>query len=62
MRINVDMALCQNYGQCVFAAPEHFDLDDAGDLVHQASADESARADIEAAAMACPVQAITIEG
>ncbi|PXY36575.1 ferredoxin [Prauserella flavalba] len=62
MRINVDLALCQNYGQCVFAAPDVFDLDDAGELVHQASADESARADVEAAAMACPVQAITIEG
>lgn len=62
MKISVDMNVCQNYGQCVFAAPDVFDLDDAGDLVYRASADEAARGDVEAAAMACPVQAITIEG
>jgi ferredoxin len=60
MKIQVDMDVCQNYGQCVFAAPEVFDLDDAGDLVYQEVADDSARPDVEAAVMACPVQAITI--
>jgi ferredoxin len=60
MKVHVDMDVCQNYGQCVFAAPEVFDLDDAGDLVYQEVADDSARPDVEAAVMACPVQAITI--
>jgi ferredoxin len=60
MRIGVDMAVCQNYGQCVFAAPDVFDLDEAGDLVFQATAEESARPDVEAAVTACPVQAISI--
>jgi ferredoxin len=60
MKVQVDMDVCQNYGQCVFAAPEVFDLDDAGDLVYQEVAEDSARPDVEAAVMACPVQAITI--
>ena len=60
MKVEVDMAVCQNYGQCVFAAPEVFDLDDAGELVYQAAADDAARPDVEAAVLACPVQAITL--
>jgi ferredoxin len=60
MKVDVDMDVCQNYGQCVFAAPEVFDLDDAGDLVYQGEVDDSARDDVEAAVMACPVQAIRI--
>lgn len=60
MRIDVDMDVCQHYGQCVFAAPDVFDLDDDGELVFQATADDSARADVEAAVAACPVQAIRI--
>jgi ferredoxin len=60
MKVQVDMDVCQHYGQCVFAAPEVFDLDDNGELVYQEVADDSARPDVEAAVMACPVQAITI--
>jgi ferredoxin len=60
VKVHVDLDVCQNYGQCVFAAPEVFDLDDAGDLDYQEVADDSARPDVEAAVMACPVQAITI--
>jgi ferredoxin len=60
VKVRVDMDVCQHYGQCVFAAPEVFDLDDDGELVYQEVVDESARNDVEAAMMACPVQAITI--
>lgn len=60
MKLHVDMDVCQNYGQCVFAAPEVFDLDDDGDLVYQEVADDTAKSDVESAVMACPVQAITI--
>jgi ferredoxin len=60
MKVHVDLDVCQNYGQCVFAAPEVFDLDDAGDLVYQEVVDDSARSDVEAAVMACPVQAISV--
>lgn len=60
MKVHVDMDVCQHYGQCVFAAPEVFDLDDNGELVYQAEAPDSARVEVEAAVMACPVQAIRI--
>lgn len=60
MRISVDMDVCQHYGQCVFAAPDLFDLDDDAELTYQREAPDSSRADAEAAAAACPVQAITI--
>lgn len=60
MIVSVDLVVCQNYGQCVFAAPEVFDLDDNAELVYQAEAPESTRGAVEAAAIACPVQAIKI--
>lgn len=60
MKVIVDLEVCQNYGQCVFAAPEIFDLDDAGELVYTESVEDSARPEAEDAAIACPVQAITI--
>lgn len=61
IEISVDMGLCQNLAQCVFAAPEVFDLDDAGDLTYQARASDSEAANVDSAVMACPVQAITAQ-
>jgi ferredoxin len=58
--ISVDLDVCQNYGQCVFAAPEVFDLDDNAELVYQGEAPESSRGEVGAAVAACPVQAIRI--
>jgi len=60
VKVHVDMDLCQHYGQCVFTAPEVFDLDDNGELVYHAEAPDSQRSYVEAAVMACPVQAIRI--
>ena len=60
MRISVDLDVCQNYGQCVFAAPEVFDLDDNAELTFSATAPDEQRDDVEAAVAACPVQAISI--
>lgn len=62
LKVIVDMDLCQDHGQCVFAAPDVFHLDDNGRLGHVASPDASLRADIEEAADVCPLQAIRIEG
>ncbi len=63
MKVVVDMAVCQDHGQCCFAAPEVFQLDDAGKLVVLIeSPDESLRDKVEEAADVCPLQAITIEG
>jgi ferredoxin len=60
MKIEVDLDLCDVHGQCVFAAPEVFQLDDIGDLVYHAEPDESQRRKVENAVRLCPVQAIKI--
>ncbi|MGZ4603342.1 MAG: ferredoxin [Kineosporiaceae bacterium] len=63
MKVVVDRDVCQNHGQCVFAAPQVFELDEDGELVVlQEEVDKSLRDDVEEATDVCPVQAITIEG
>jgi len=63
LKVIVDRDLCQDHGQCCFAAPEVFELDDNGKLqVLIEEPDEALRATVEDAADVCPVQAITIEG
>ncbi|MEV8015532.1 ferredoxin [Streptomyces sp. NPDC086554] len=62
LRITVDMNVCQDHGQCVFAAPDVFTLDDDGRLSYVATPDDSLRADAEDAADVCPLQAIRVEG
>ena len=71
MRITVDLAKCQDHGQCVYSAPAVFALDDEGRLAFRAETDgdryrsedldDSLRDDVEEAADACPLQAITVE-
>ncbi|OUC97582.1 ferredoxin [Streptosporangium minutum] len=61
MRVFVDRALCQVHAQCVFAAPEVFELDDDDRLVHVAEPDDGLIDAVEEAARACPVQAIFLE-
>jgi ferredoxin len=63
LKVIVDRDICQNHGQCVFAAPQVFELDEEGELVVlDDEPDESLRAAVEEAADVCPHQAITIEG
>ncbi len=60
MQVVVDLNRCQSYGQCVFAAPEVFWFRGAESLEYDNVPDaESGRA-VERAALACPVQAITL--
>ncbi|MDQ0957390.1 MULTISPECIES: ferredoxin [unclassified Streptomyces] len=61
MKVVVDMNKCQDHGQCVFAAPDVFSLDD-GRLAYVPDADEALRDEVEEAADVCPLQAIRIEG
>lgn len=61
MKIVVDLDLCADHGQCVYAAPDVFRLDTDGKLVFKAEADESQRDAVEEAADVCPMQAISIE-
>jgi ferredoxin len=62
MKVSVDRDKCADHGQCVFAAPEVFELDAAGKLVHRTDElDEALRDRVEEAADVCPMQAITVE-
>lgn len=61
MKVVVDMNKCQDHGQCVFAAPDVFSLDDAGHLAYVADPDDVLRDEVEEAADVCPLQAIRIE-
>ena len=61
MKVVVDLDVCMSNGDCVFAAPKVFRLDDAGFLEFDADPDDSQRALVEQAALACPTQAISIE-
>ena len=63
IKVVVDRDVCQNHGQCVFSAPQVFELDDDGELVQlQDEVGDGLREAVEEAADVCPVQAITIEG
>ncbi|MEU8248084.1 ferredoxin [Nonomuraea sp. NPDC048916] len=62
MKVIVDMEICKDHGQCVFSAPEVFQLNENGRLVYVAEPDESLRDAVEEAADVCPLQAITVEG
>ena len=55
----VDRALCQDHGQCVYAAPEVFAFDDDEVLGYDAAPPGEQAAQVAAAALACPVRAIT---
>jgi ferredoxin len=60
IKVNVDMAKCQHYGQCVFEAPDVFTLNADDKLEYVAEVDDSERANVEAAIDVCPMQAIFI--
>jgi ferredoxin len=61
MKVHVDMNLCQSHGECVFAAPEVFDLGDDDVLVWKEDVDEQLRDKVQEAAELCPMMAIRIE-
>jgi len=60
IKINVDMNKCQHYGMCVFEAPDVFKLNSDDKLEYAATAEDSERANVEAAVDVCPMQAIFI--
>jgi len=61
MKVFVDAGKCADHGQCVFAAPEVFELDDSGKLVYEPHPDDTLRDAVEEAADVCPMQAIFVE-
>jgi ferredoxin len=61
MRIVVDLNRCQGYAQCVFLAPDSFELRGHEALHYDPNPDDSERLRVLRAAAACPVQAILVE-
>ncbi|MEU6764691.1 ferredoxin [Streptomyces sp. NPDC046853] len=62
LKVTVDLDVCQDHGQCVFAAPDVFRIDEDGRLAYAETPDEALRTDVEDAADVCPLQAIRVEG
>ncbi|MCF3128991.1 ferredoxin [Streptomyces olivochromogenes] len=60
MQIVVDLTRCQGYAQCVFHAPEVFELHGEEGLLYAPTvpADQDER--VRQAAAACPVRAILV--
>lgn len=61
MFVDVDMELCESHGECVYAAPEVFELDQSDTLHWNAEPEDRLRAAVEEAVRGCPVQAIRVE-
>jgi ferredoxin len=61
VKVVVDLAKCADHGQCVYAAPDVFQLDGNGKLLYEPAPDPARRDAVEDAMDACPLQAISIE-
>jgi ferredoxin len=61
MRITVDLNRCQGYAQCVFLAPDVFELHGEEALMYDPNPDQTQRRRVMRAAAACPVQAIVLD-
>jgi ferredoxin len=60
MRIVVDLTRCQGYAQCVFLAPEVFELDGEEALRYDPAVPDDQLDRVRQAAAASPVQAIVV--
>ncbi|MFI6349161.1 ferredoxin [Streptomyces sp. NPDC050560] len=61
MQIQVDVAKCQGYGNCVTADPDRFDLDDDGLVVLlRGEVGEDERAKAAESVRSCPAEAIRL--
>ena len=61
MRVVVDLNRCQGYAQCVFLAPDVFELHGEEAVLYDLNPDDAERLRVLRAAAACPVQAIAVE-
>lgn len=60
MRAVVDLTRCQGYAQCVFLAPEVFQLHGEEGLLYAPAIPDNQLERVRQAAAACPVQAILV--
>nr|AAY57930.1 PhtAc [Rhodococcus sp. TFB] len=57
--VQVNLAACQGYANCVIGADDYFDINDDGVVeVIRAEVPDSERARVETAARSCPVSAL----
>ena len=61
MRLVVDLNRCQGYVQCVFLAPEVFEVHGEEAIQYDPNPNDARRLRVLRAAAACPVQAISVE-
>jgi ferredoxin len=63
MHVSIDRVACAGVGTCAVTAPKVFSIDDDDALVVllDPEPDESQRADVEAAVLFCPNQALAVE-
>lgn len=61
MKIVVDLNRCQGYAQCVYAAPDVFQLKGVEILAYDPAPSDQWRDEVERAVQACPVRAISVE-
>ena len=62
MKVHVDMNLCQSHGECVWPAPDIFELGDDDVLRWREQISDDEREVAQEAADACPMLAIRLEG
>jgi ferredoxin len=60
MRLVVDLNRCQGYAQCVFLAPDVFELRGKEALHYDLNPDDAQRLRVLRAAAGCPVQGIPL--
>ncbi|MFJ7201439.1 MULTISPECIES: ferredoxin [unclassified Streptomyces] len=60
MQLVVDLTRCQAYAQCVFLAPEMFELHGEEALLYRQEVPDEQLERVRQAAAACPVQAILV--
>jgi ferredoxin len=60
MRMVVDLTRCQGYAQCVFLAPEVFELHGEEALPYNPAVPDDQLERVRQAAAACPVQAVLV--
>ena len=60
LRIVVDWNACVGQGQCEFAAPNVFTINDDGKLELNETPDESERKAVEQAIRRCPTRALSL--
>ena len=61
MRVTVDRAVCVAHGQCEYNDPDHFQINDDGDLELDENPPDSAGEAVLRAVSACPVRALSVQ-